>query len=438
MKRIEDVLFVILYALKISSDQNNHFYFSNYYKKLLVCYNKKNHDKISEKILKNLKDENSDTYKLINSYLNYPSDECHLSKNNPNVTINAKILENFIPKKYYDELFRIYLANLIDFRVAVVFSDEKNVIKSTTNILNQFNLKIISVKNLTLSNIGRNNLIRLLYAHETHWNEKNLNHFIRRVKGTVSFIFFVNDLNKINVRFLKDNLRKKLINDKILDLNNENHHIHFTDTLMESRWISNTAFNKNSTEFLNNFIDKKYKKFNYLIKYVNKELSIREDKELLMLDSGMAMSLHCLRDTNDIDFITLPALIKNITHRLMESHNNFYKNQDIEFKEFFYDPTLFCNYKNMKFLSLKGLLNVKKKRFQKLKSIKDYNDTIMISDKIHQMNKYIKPISFELGQKNNNSNKVILFLLKIKHILRRKYFKVNQYNIKEEKFILDQ
>ena len=74
---------------------------------------------------------------------------------------------------------------------------------------------------------------------------------------------------------------------------------------------------------------------------MNKEFSIREDKTLLILDSGMAMALHCLRDTNDIDFITLPNLVKNITHRLMENHNKYYFKLNIDFKEYFYDPFFF-------------------------------------------------------------------------------------------------
>ena len=237
---------------------------------------------------------------------------------------------------------------------------------------------------------------------------------------------------------MKESLRESLFCKNIIEKNNNSHHIHFSDTLMESRWISNSVFNKNSMEFLNSFIDKKFKKFNYLIKYVNKEFSIREDKTLLILDSGMAMALHCLRDTNDIDFITLPNLVKNITHRLMENHNKYYFKLNIDFKEYFYDPAFFCNYKNLNFLSLKGLLNLKSKRFQKTKSIKDYNDTLMIKDKIKKINTISKSIGSDIYYQTKTSNKLILFLSRIRHLILKRLIYINRYNIKEERFILDQ
>ena len=335
MKNIEPVLYVILYSLKISYEQNNSLYFSKYYKKALKCYNDNNNDKISQKILKAFKDKDPNTANLINIYLNYLSNFDISKKNKTKIVINEILLKDFIAKKYRDEILRNYLSNLGDFRVAVVFSDEHKILKSVIENFNRFNLKIISIRNLKLSSIGRKNLIRLLYAHETHWSEKNLDHFVKRVKKSVNFIFFEYDKSKSNIRVLKESLRENLIDKDIIQKKNNTHHIHFTDTLMESRWISNSIFNKNSIEFLNSFIDKKFKKFNYLIKYVNKELSIREDKELLILDSGMAMSLHCLRDTNDIDFITLPNLVKNITHRLMENHNKLYSKLNIDIKEYF-------------------------------------------------------------------------------------------------------
>lgn len=438
MKKIEAVLYLILYLLKKSSEQNNSNYFSDYYKKLLKCYNDKNNDKISQKIYKALKDNDPNAIIYINDYLDILFNYDLARDNKSKIVINEIILKDFIIKKHHDELIRSYLYNLKDFRVAVVFSDKKKILKSVNENFKSINVKIISERNFKLSNIGRKNIIRLLYAHETHWNEKNLDYFVKRVKNSVSFIFFEYDKSKINIRALKESLREKLIDKNIIQKNNNSHHIHFSDTLMESRWISNSIFNSNSNEFLNSFIDKKFKKFNYLIKYVNKELSIREDRALLILDSGMAMSLHCLRDTNDIDFITLPNLVKNITHRLMENHNEYYLKLNIDFKEYFYDPTFFCNYKNLNFLSLNGLLNIKKKRFQKTKSIKDYNDTLMIKDKISKISSISKSISSNIHYQKKTSNKLILFLSRIRHLLRKKLFNINRYNIKEERFILDQ
>lgn len=438
MKKIEAVLYLILYLLKKSSEQNNSHYFSDYYKKLLKCYNDKNNDKISQKIYKALKDNDPNTIIYINDYLNILSNYDLARDNKPKIVINDIILKDLISKKYHDEIIRCYLNNLKDFRVAVVFSDKKKILKSINENFKSINIKIISERNLKLSNIGRKNIIRLLYAHETHWNEKNLDYFVKRVRNSVNFIFFEYDKSKINIRALKESLRESLIDKNIIQKNNNSHHIHFSDTLMESRWISNSTFNSNSNEFLNSFIDKKFKKFNYLIKYVNKELSIREDKALLILDSGMAMSLHCLRDTNDIDFITLPNLEKNITHRLMENHNEYYFKLHIDFKEYFYDPTFFCNYKNLNFLSLNGLLNIKKKRFQKTKSIKDYNDTLMIKNKISKISTISKSISSNIHYQKKTSIKLILFLSRIRHLMRKKFFNINRYNIKEERFILDQ
>ena len=293
MKKIEAVLYVILNLLKTSSEQNNSHYFSEYYKKLLKCYNDKNNNKISQKIYKALKYKDPNAIILINDYLNNLFDYDISRDNNPKIVINEIILKDFITKKYHDEIIRSYLYNLRDFRVAVVFSDRPKILNSVKENFNNFNIKIISKRNLKLSNIGRKNLIRLLYAHETHWNEKNLDHFVKRVKKSVSFIFFEYDKTKTNIRTLKESLRESLFCKNIIEKNNNSHHIHFSDTLMESRWISNSVFNKNSMEFLNSFIDKKFKKFNYLIKYVNKEFSIREDKTLLILDSGMTMALHC-------------------------------------------------------------------------------------------------------------------------------------------------
>ena len=51
-EKIEAVLYVILNLLKTSSEQNNSHYFSEYYKKLLKCYNDKNNNKISQKFIK--------------------------------------------------------------------------------------------------------------------------------------------------------------------------------------------------------------------------------------------------------------------------------------------------------------------------------------------------------------------------------------------------
>lgn len=429
------IIKVILNSLIKSINSCNFEFYSLYYYKMLKSYNDIHNDNLSYKILSLV--ENNELKKItkfkfsqkdFDNYYFY-----HINKKNLKKT-NCELKNNIHPK-YHDEIKRLYFHNISKFRVAVVFSEDYLVLKSLLKNLQILNLNLIDQKKLNLTKIGRENIIRLLYGHETHWDEKYLKGFTKRVGTYVTFVFFKYDKSTNNIRTLKEQIRNNILQSSKINQYEPEHHIHFTDTLTESKWMSNVVYQESSSKFINTFYDRNFKKFKYLIKYVNHELSIRDDKDFLILDSGMAMSLNGLRDTKDIDFLTLPSLIKNITHRLMENHTSYYKKINLDFYEYFFDPIYFCKYKNLKFLSLNGLLDIKKKRYKIANSKKDFLDIIMIKNEI---NKH-KKLNFckNLSNKQNDPGRLRNFIKGKFQVVHKKFLNFNKYNIKENRFILD-
>ena len=126
------------------------------------------------------------------------------------------------------------------------------------------------------------------------------------------------------------------------------------------------------------------KSLQQIIQEYKKEMSVRNDEENFCLDTGSVMSLHGIRDTNDIDYISIGRSEKPIVNSTMEQHSEQYKGYHHSINELVENPIYHFYYKNIKSLTISQVLDFKKyraKKYQKAPSaIKDRNDAKMIED----------------------------------------------------------
>jgi hypothetical protein len=343
----------------------------------------------------------------------------------------TEFLKSCIDKSVLDELLRECIC--MDNSIYAAISgdgdyDRINEISSEISIFGD----IVCTRIVDVTEAGKKQWVRLQYAHESHWDERNMSTYMNhpmhgyRISGSsVGIIFFRKKNAHYNIRDIKKNIRgllnAKLDEDKIYP------HVHFPDTHLEVKWIANAALNKNSQEWMNRSQDIYPNKFSILIGEYSQEMSIRSDETNFCVDTGGVISLHGIRDTRDIDYISLGDSEKPIVNSMMGSHNSQYKGYSKSIQEIIENPNFYFFYKNIKFITLKEVLSFKKYRYEISKnknsknSEKDKKDIILI-EKYLDSNLKTKELLDKKEKRNhnaiNNCNKDNIGLLRtmITHI----------------------
>lgn len=234
--------------------------------------------------------------------------------------------------------------------------------KSNTFSVESYFKKIVYSKSINLNYNGAHNLLSIAYAGEEWLGDINENYPGVKNKlvkcfpnfGDVKVFLFEED-NLDIVLTLKDEIRQNFSLGK--------HSIHITDTKAEVLELSNLVFNDNGLNFLNNAYPNKLKSAQVNIdrfkKFINNNsLNLEE----YVLDSGMVLALYGLREASDIDYITTSNNKPIILSDIIEDHTNYVSYHNKNSVDLVFDPTLYFQYKDVKFISLPQIKLMKMNR----------------------------------------------------------------------------
>ncbi len=219
----------------------------------------------------------------------------------------------------------------------------------------------------------------------------------------------------------------------------QNHSIHITDTKDEAIYLGQVIFNKNSIDLLNygnpfNF-PMFMKKLNI---YKDALINNKYNPEDFIVDSGSVLALYGVRDTTDIDYMTLieeKLPRSDIYENHMGYKNHTFYNYSLD--NLIYNPKRYLYYFGIKFVSFEDTIAMKKKRGEK-KDIRDIK--LMKCIEIHRKGKLTFNEKIcrlkEIIKKKSQKNKLLLLGLccyrffknirkktirKIRKLMKRKY-----------------
>ena len=111
---------------------------------------------------------------------------------------------------------------------------------------------------------------------------------------------------------------------------------------------------------------------------------LRKDNTNFCLDTGAVMAFYGVRDTNDIDFISIGNSEKAIVNERLESHNSQYHEYSIAVREIIENPKSHFHYKHITSSTLCTVKSFKKYRSEispgSINSIKDLTDVKKIEE----------------------------------------------------------
>lgn len=231
---------------------------------------------------------------------------------------------------------------------------------------------IVYQKEVSLTSLGKHNLISEVYKG-AKWLGNIDNSFsgawgkINECFGSSGkirvYVFQSESLSE--VRRIKDNIRSHF------GIGNSS--VHITDTKSEAEELGKMLLNNNSINFINYGSPVKYKSIYKSIENTKKYLiSNNIDSELMVFDSGIVLSLYGLRETNDIDVLSMV----DVDSPLFDQHDAqiIYHKKCKE--DLIFDQKNFFYFNGLKFLSLPLVKSFKASR----KGAKDLDDIILIDN----------------------------------------------------------
>jgi len=229
---------------------------------------------------------------------------------------------------------------------------------------------IVYKKEVHLNLNGAHNLLSQIYFGED-WLGGVENNF-KGVRGKLVECF--KTFNPVRViAFQADNLDSVFsVKDDIRSLFKVGKHsVHITDSKEEAVRSARIMFNDNSIHFLN------YAKPN---KYISAHKNIQEYKNFLrknglivdeaVLDGGMVLSVYGLRESNDIDYLSLNNSKILYPNENIDNHEEQLAFHSEEKKELIFNPKFYFYFNDIKLISFSQLYNMKIKRAEN----KDKND----------------------------------------------------------------
>ncbi len=277
------------------------------------------------------------------------------------------------------------VSDLILDSAAIKYAEESSncylaLLWPTTQIDNKFLVercfnKLVYSKSIKLNYNGAHNLLSITYDGEEWLGNANDNYPGVKNKlvkcfpcfGNVkAFLFEESDLD--SVLAIKETIRQQYGVGK--------HSIHITDTKGEVLELANLVFNENGVNFLNNAHPNKLKSSQGNLDIFKK--FIRDNKfefDEYALDTGMALAIYGLRETDDIDYITTSKAQPTVLNELIENHSGYIRYHNREPLELVFDPRFHFKFKGVKFITLSQIKVMKANRNEN----KDKADLILIN-----------------------------------------------------------
>jgi hypothetical protein len=286
---------------------------------------------------------------------------------------------------------------------------------------------VIYKKEVKLNFKGSKNLLIKVY-HSEAWIGNPENGF-RGIEGKLVECFKHTNPLRI-VAFQADSLDQVLsIKQGIRDLFNiDKHSIHITDTKDEAIRVARLLFNENSIHFLNHGAAYKYissySKINKLNNFI--QLNNIDEKEILV-DGSLLLSLYGLRESMDIDYLSLNILPYPRFDSDINNHDEDLKYHQVDKSMLISNPLFHFYYDDVKLISFHQLYRMKKNRAEE----KDLNDLKMMDGLLNndrfasfiasiRQNVYYSKVKFK--------SRVIVLLKKLKlyELVRALYRKMDK------------
>lgn len=251
--------------------------------------------------------------------------------------------------------------------LAVVFPIVYDKLDTVRDILGAHGV-VFYEKQVALTRTGVHNLVLQMYK-DASW----INDGVGAAKH--SFHRYVADLPVTIVGIeAGDVVHMKEAKKKIRSLfSHGNYPIHITDTQEESVRLAEQLFNENSVHLLNVRTGKNDTVFRKLFPMYKQMISdSKYNKDRFCIDSGAVLSLYGLRETRDIDYLSLDNVKSSINK--IEDHKVSLHLYEKNIDELLFDPFYHLYHDGYKAVSLSILKKMKKRRGEK----KDQRDVHLI------------------------------------------------------------
>lgn len=221
---------------------------------------------------------------------------------------------------------------------------------------------------------ARRNFVRLLYGHESWWDERRANHFGSRAGKHGATVLECKVLQDLDLFAWKTSLRQEL---RIMEKADFSGHLHVPDSEQEVQWILGFLAHKDAQNWLDNGPDLVSRDVRDTLREWSIELRQYPEPDELVLTMGIVLKIHGIvgRNITDLDFVTngpLRRQIPNISFDLHKDKDWLLSNEENDFASVF-------RYKNISMLSLEVLALQKQRRFTMRHSRKDYRDLKKLS-----------------------------------------------------------
>lgn len=241
--------------------------------------------------------------------------------------------------------------------VAVLFPSTQRQWAEALDLIRS-NAEIVHQREIALTDVGRRNLIKLLYGHEPWWDGSHTEQFVDlrfpRGGGVAAVLFKTR--NGAHSRPVKQFARKAFPAD---------HYVHMNDTHQETVWIMDALFNRNGRSYINQAEASSTPRFAEFEQRFRLLRDSRPELEYACIDSGGVLAAFGLRDSNDLDFIVPTRQMALSLHDLpegMDCHNDEYGAFHVPVDDIIASPHHHFRYKGVMMMGLDSVMLFKKWR----------------------------------------------------------------------------
>ena len=271
-------------------------------------------------------------------------------------------VNRLVNKIWLEDIILNYLIESNHFSVALVWPRAN--LKNKT--LKKFFEKIIYFKEIKININGLDQLIKLVYKDED-WINKTKNNQGSMLKTTKCFK--INKPIKLIIFESRSTSYDLKVKSNIRDFCKVgNHSIHTTDNKSDAIRIAKILLNENSINFINNHCYKNKKEnINYLIDLERKIKNSNFLHEDCIMSYKSSLNLYGLKKNHSKRNNKIYSLNKNKKNKKIKNFNiiNISAKEKLP-SEIFFNPNYFFWYRNLKFISSKGILYLHKNGFIRL------------------------------------------------------------------------
>jgi len=239
---------------------------------------------------------------------------------------------------------------------------ERSLIDNAEKLLSGY--RVYYSQELYLTYRGLCNFMVQIYGHQ-EWVGNIDNKFVgvngkakacwERSNPVITYLFEAEDISEVI------ELKKKIR--EIFKI--ENHSVHISDNINETRYMAELLYNPNSVDHLNNANPFEYDHvFKKLIGIKDTINDNGLDLDRFIIDSSAVLEVYGIRKAEDIDYLSdykdIPDLGDGIDNH--ESQLQYY---ECNVKDYLYNPQKRFFFDNVKFLALSELLKMKENRAEK-------------------------------------------------------------------------